>query len=68
MNDSYRTTLCLRYQSHHIATVALFMAILKVGALPISKTSLAGRSIEQMWFQILNPGIDELQVQGMLAY
>ena len=63
---SYRTTLCLQYTPSQIALAAIFLASIQLSVKPLVPSK--HRGVEQSWYELLEPEIDEDSLKSKLFF
>lgn len=64
INDSFRSTLCLRYSALEIGTAMLFLATIQQGIKPTPPSSHRMQSAEVTWLELLTKDVEEEAIRG----
>ncbi|RYH13975.1 hypothetical protein EON65_34410, partial [archaeon] len=66
INDSFRSTLCLRYSALEIGTAMLFLATIQQGIKPTSPSTHRMQNAEVTWLELLTKDVEEEAIRGKL--
>lgn len=62
VNDSYRSTLCLQYQSNHIAIAMLYLSMIVLQIKPINRSNA---HVETTWISLLEKEVDHITLRNI---